>query len=163
LLLNWLDLDHHGTTALPAESRAWSQCSGTAPFKDASSHVISPQGAPPPGELAQAQFVIGVLLGRRDPQLLDAYLQTLDAGLLADVVIANMARLPSTAPPDDGGSSGAGGLTGLMQVSINVATEVGQSDQTVRKGCRFTSGLLLLPCQLAQVVYTSTFETAEYG
>ena len=87
---------------------------------------IPPQGAPPPGELAQAQFVIGVLLGKHDPQLLDAYLQTLDAGLLADVVIANMARLPPTAPPDDGASSSAGGLTGLMQVSANPISGVGQ-------------------------------------
>jgi hypothetical protein len=83
---------------LPA-SGACLQCSGTPPFKDASFHVILLQGAPPPGELAQAQFVIGVLLGKHDPQLLDAYLQTLEPGLLADVVIANMARLPQMAAP----------------------------------------------------------------
>ena len=89
------------------------------------------RGAPPPGELAQAQFVIGVLLGKHDPQLLDAYLQTLDPGLLADVVIANMARLPPAAPPDDGGGSSAGGLTGLLQVCTCFGNRLTTSDWAV--------------------------------
>lgn len=58
--------------------------------------------------------MLGVLLGKNDPPLLEAYLQTLNPGLLADVVIANMTRLPAAPPPDDGG--GGGGLAGLMQV-----------------------------------------------
>lgn len=39
---------------------------------------------PPPGELAQAQYVLGVLVGRNDPPLLEAYLQTLAPGTHAE-------------------------------------------------------------------------------
>jgi hypothetical protein len=124
----WIGSFSASTAEKPSYSMSCSACS--KPDEGAHTWEVSPslgcslqQETPPPGELAQTQFVLGVLLGKDDPALLDAYLQTLDPGLLADVVIANMAQLPPEPPPADGGHSGSGGLAGLMQARSSCTLE----------------------------------------
>lgn len=66
--------------------------------------------------------MLGVLIGRNDAPLLAAYIQQLAPELFADVVVANIARLPAAAPPEPAGAraaAGGGGLAGLMQASDN--------------------------------------------
>lgn len=59
------------------------------------------------------------LSAQRDGLALAALVESMPAELFADMVIANMERLPPR--PADDGSGGSGGLASMMQVSIAMA------------------------------------------